>query len=70
MRPDLERTVSVYRVSTKERNLSNVIPVQKHCVLSWTPGISHRQFTVDCIAMSGTFSLCDYYTEKDFLVPL
>ena len=29
----------MYRVSTKERNLSNVIPVQKHCVLSWTPGI-------------------------------
>ena len=29
----------LYRVSTKERNLSNVIPVQKHCVLSWTPGI-------------------------------
>ena len=26
-------------MSTKERNLSNVIPVQKHCVLSWTPGI-------------------------------
>ena len=29
----------IYRVSTKERNLSNVIPVQKHCVLSWTPGM-------------------------------
>ena len=31
--------LAVYRVSTKECNLSNVIPVQKHCVLSWTPGI-------------------------------
>ena len=37
----------IYRVSTKERNLSNVIPVQKHCVLSWTPGITLPKHKMD-----------------------